>query len=320
MGQAFLAAADHDTVATALESLIPADILNLGRGRQRYSQFLSAEGGVLDDLMVVRSPDPSDDGVLGLVVNASRKAADFALLQDRLAGRAQLTIGEDRALLALQGPQAAAVMADLCPEAAGLSFMGAASGSVAGIEAGFTRSGYTGEDGYEISVKADNVVALWRKLLADPRVKPIGLGARDSLRLEAGLCLYGHELDETTSPVEADLTWSIQKRRRLEGGFPGAERLQREWAKGPDRVRVGLIPEGRSPVREGAVIRDTAGTPVGIVTSGGFGPTVAGPIAMGYLPPALARPGSTALVDLRGKDVTVRVAALPFTPHRYHRS
>ena len=217
MGQAFLAAGDHEAVATALESLIPADILNLGRGRQRYSQFLNAEGGVLDDLMVVRSPDPSDDGVLGLVVNASRKAVDFAMLQDKLAGRAQLTIGEDRALLALQGPQAAAVMADLCAEAAGLSFMGAASGLVAGIEAGFTRSGYTGEDGYEISVKADNVVALWRTLLADPRVKPIGLGARDSLRLEAGLCLYGHELDETTSPVEADLTWSIQKRRRLEG-------------------------------------------------------------------------------------------------------
>ena len=319
MGQAFLAADDHLSVAGALESLIPADIINLGRGRQRYSQLLNEDGGVIDDLMVVRSPDPEDDGVLGLVVNASRKAIDFALIEQRLAGRARLTVDADRALLALQGPQAAAVMADLCHEAAGLPFMGAGTGLVAGIEAGYTRSGYTGEDGYEISVKHDHAVALWRRLLADPRVKPIGLGARDSLRLEGGLCLYGHELDETTSPVEANLTWSIQKRRRLEGGFPGAERLQREWAQGPARIRIGLIPEGRAPVREGAAIRDGSGKTVGIVTSGGFGPTIGGPIAMGYVPPALSAPGTPLFLDLRGKDVPAKVEALPFTPSRFHR-
>ena len=198
--------------------------------------------------------------------------------------------------------------------------MGSRSSTFDGIDIGISRSGYTGEDGYELSVKADKAVTLWRVLLADERVKPIGLGARDSLRLEAGLCLYGHELNETISPVEAGLAWSIQKRRREQGGFPGAGRIQREIAGGTSRTRVGLIPEGRSPVREGAVLKSIAGEQVGIVSSGGFGPTVGGPVAIGYVPPALSAPGTELLVELRGKDVPIKVAAMPFAPHRFHRS
>jgi aminomethyltransferase len=320
MGQAFLVGDGHEAVSSALETLVPADILNLGRGRQRYSQFLNDQGGTLDDLMVSRSPNSADDGALGLVVNASCKNADFALLRAKIGNRVKLIIADDRALLALQGPLAAAVMAEHCPDAAAMPFMGSRSSTFDGIDIGISRSGYTGEDGYELSVKADKAVTLWRVLLADERVKPIGLGARDSLRLEAGLCLYGHELNETISPIEAGLAWSIQKRRREQGGFPGAGRIQREIAGGTSRTRVGLIPEGRSPVREGAVLKSIAGEQVGIVSSGGFGPTVGGPVAIGYVPPALSAPGTELLVELRGKDVPIKVAAMPFAPHRFHRS
>ncbi|MDQ0394958.1 glycine cleavage system aminomethyltransferase GcvT [Labrys monachus] len=320
MGQAFLTAHDHAAVAAALETLVPADILNLPRGRQRYTQFLNAEGGTLDDLMVSRPVDPADDGSLSLVVNASRKQADYDLIKEKIGDRASLLIVQDRALIALQGPLAAAVMADHCPEAAALPFMGARSSRFGDIDIAVSRSGYTGEDGFEISVKSSKAGALWRILLRDERVKPVGLGARDSLRLEAGLCLYGHELDETTSPVEAGIAWSIQKRRREQGGFPGAARIQRELAEGPARMRIGLVPEGRSPVREGAVIRNAGGETIGVVTSGGFGPTVGGPVAMGFVPPAYAAIGTDLLVDLRGRNVPARVAALPFTPHRFHRA
>ena len=320
MGQAFLVGDSHEAVSSALETLVPADILNLGRGRQRYSQFLNDQGGTLDDLMVSRSPNPADDGALGLVVNASCKNADFALLRAKICNRVKLIIADDRALLALQGPLATAVMADHCPDAAAMPFMDSRSSTFDGIDIGISRSGYTGEDGYELSVKADKAVTLWRVLLADERVKPIGLGARDSLRLEAGLCLYGHELNETISPIEAGLAWSIQKRRREQGGFPGSGRIQREIASGTSRTRVGLIPEGRSPVREGAVLKSIAGEQVGIVSSGGFGPTVGGPVAIGYVPPALSAPGTELLVELRGKDVPIKVAAMPFAPHRFHRS
>ncbi|WP_413992191.1 glycine cleavage system aminomethyltransferase GcvT [Labrys okinawensis] len=323
MGQAFVTAKDgrksHDSIALALEALVPADILNLPRGRQRYSQFLNEEGGTLDDLMISRSPEEADDGSLGLVVNAACKQADFELIKSRIGDRAKLLIVQDRALLALQGPQAAAVMADHCPDAAAMPFMGSRSSTFDGIDIALSRSGYTGEDGYEISVKSSKSVQIWRTLLADDRVKPIGLGARDSLRLEAGLCLYGHELNETISPIEAGLIWSIQKRRRVEGGFPGAARLQKEIAEGVARTRVGLIPEGRSPVRDGAPLKNTDGETVGIVTSGGFGPTVGGPVAIGYVPPALSAPGTSLLVELRGKDVPIKVAAMPFAPHRFHR-
>ena len=320
MGQAFLVGDGHEAVSLALETLLPADILNLGRGRQRYSQFLNDQGGTLDDLMVSRSANPADDGTLGLVVNASCKNADFALVRAKIGNRVKLMIADDRALLALQGPLAAAVMADHCPDAAAMPFMGSRSSTFDGIDIGISRSGYTGEDGYELSVKADKAVTLWRVLLADERVKPIGLGARDSLRLEAGLCLYGHELNETISPIEAGLAWSIQKRRREQGGFPGSDRIQGEIAGGTSRTRVGLIPEGRSPVREGAVLKSIAGEQVGIVSSGGFGPTVGGPVAIGYVPPTLAAPGTELVVELRGKDVPIKVAAMPFAPHRFHRS
>jgi aminomethyltransferase len=324
MGQAFLTANDgrksHESIAAALETLVPADILNLARGRQRYSQFLNEDGGTLDDLMIARSPDEADDGSLGLVVNASRKQDDFELIKRKIGNKAKLLIVQDRALLALQGPQAAAVMADHCPHAAAMPFMGSRSSTFDGIDIAISRSGYTGEDGYEISVKSSKSVQVWRALLRDERVKPIGLGARDSLRLEAGLCLYGHELDETISPIEAGLIWSIQKRRREQGGFPGAARIQKEIAEGVARTRVGLIPEGRSPVRDGAVLKNQAGETIGIVTSGGFGPTVGGPVAIGYVPPALSAPGTSLLVELRGKDVPIKVAAMPFAPHRFHRS
>jgi aminomethyltransferase len=319
MGQAFLKAASHAAAAAALETLVPADIQTLARGRQRYSQFLDEKGGILDDLMVARSADASDDGALFLVVNASRKEVDFELIRDRLRRRAELIAAPERALLALQGPQAAAVMARHCPAAAALPFMGARSSDFDGVDIHVSRSGYTGEDGFELSIPADMVATVWETLLADQRVKPIGLGARDSLRLEAGLCLYGHDIDETTSPIEADLAWSIQKRRREEGGFPGAERIQKELAGGPPRRRVGLLPEGRAPVREGAAIKSKAGEVIGRVTSGGFGPSVGTPIAMGYVATAFASPGTDLSVDLRGKDVAARVVPLPFAPHRYHR-
>ncbi|WP_448953676.1 glycine cleavage system aminomethyltransferase GcvT [Labrys neptuniae] len=320
MGQAYLIADSHEAVAAALETLVPADILNLGPGRQRYTQFLNDEGGTLDDLMVSRSTDPAEDGKLGLVVNAGCKDADFALLRDKLGDSAQLVIAADYALLALQGPLAAAILADHSPDAAAMPFMASQRSNFDGIAVGLSRSGYTGEDGYEIAVRHDKAVALWRALLADERVKPIGLGARDSLRLEASLCLYGHELDPSISPIEAGLIWSIQKRRREQGGFPGAARIQREIASGPVRTRVGLRPEGRAPVREGAPLKNQAGQTIGIVTSGGFGPTVGGPVAIGYVPPALSAPGTGLLVELRGKDVPIEVAPMPFAPHRFHRS
>ena len=319
MGQAALVGPDHATTARALEALVPADILNLAPGRQRYTQLLNEEGGILDDLMVARPANPLQDGELLLVVNASTKEADYAHMQARLPSGVELRRFDDRALLALQGPAAEAALAALAPEVATMGFMAVTQSMLAGIPAHVSRSGYTGEDGYEISVPADRAVELWRTLLDDADVKPIGLGARDSLRLEAGLCLYGHDIDETTSPVEAGLTWSIQKRRRTEGGFPGAARIQRELADGPARVRVGLKPEGRAPAREGTSIATPDGRDVGVVTSGGFGPTVNGPIAMGYVAPEVSAGRTELHLMVRGKALPARVAAMPFTPHRYKR-
>jgi aminomethyltransferase len=320
MGQCVLSAEDHETAALALEGLVPADILNLQPGRQRYSQFLNEGGGILDDLMVARPPLPVGEGRLVLVVNAARKEADFALLRAHLPPAVTMTIESDRALLALQGPEAAAVLAKHCPDAAALPFMGMRYSQFDGIEIAVSRSGYTGEDGFEISVGDPDAQALWEALLADPRVRPIGLGARDSLRLEAGLCLYGHDIDETTSPIEAGLAWSIQKRRREGGGFPGAARVQRELRDGPARRRVGLLPEGRSPVREGAAIASEAGEPIGVVTSGGFGPTAGRAVAMGYVAAGMAQPGTKVSVDLRGKALPAAVTAMPIVPHRFVRA
>jgi aminomethyltransferase len=319
MGQACLIGPDHQTAARFLETLVPADILNLAPGQQRYSQLLDKNGGILDDLMVTRPDDPERAGQLFLVVNAGTKEADYAHIEARLPAGLKLFRAEDRALLALQGPSAEAVLSRLAPGAAEMSFMQGRMLTVAGFPCHVSRSGYTGEDGYEISIKAADAVALWRAFLADPEVKPIGLGARDSLRLEAGLCLYGHDIDTSTTPVEAGLTWSIQKRRREEGGFPGADRIRREIAEKPARVRVGLRPEGRAPAREGTVIAARDGREVGVVTSGGFGPTVNGPVAMGYVLRELSAPGTELHLMVRGKPLPARVAPMPFAPHRYKR-
>jgi len=319
MGQAFLVGPDHATVARALEALVPADILGLGPGRQRYTQLLNAEGGIVDDLMVTRSSDPAEDGVLMLVVNAARKETDFAHFAAGLPAGVRLLRANHRALIAVQGPLAAEVVGRHSRDIAAMEFMSAQSASFDGIDCHVSRSGYTGEDGYEISVKATRVIAIVERLLDDPRVKLAGLGARDSLRLEAGLCLYGHDIDETTSPVEAALTWSIPRRRREEGGFPGAARIAAEIAEGPKRRRVGIKPEGRAPAREGTEIREPGGAVIGRVTSGGFGPTVEGPIAMGYVEPRFAEPGTKLELIVRGKELAANVVPLPFVPHRYRR-
>jgi aminomethyltransferase len=319
MGQAFLVGPDHETAARALEALVPADILNLKHGHQRYSQLLDERGGILDDLMITR-PTAADDGRLMLVVNASTKEADYTHIEARLPQGVTLLRAENRALLALQGPRAADVMARLAPQAAMLTFMAARAAQVSGFECHVSRSGYTGEDGFEISVRADVAVPLWRALLAEPEVKPVGLGARDSLRLEAGLCLYGHDIDATTSPIEAGLIWSIQKRRREEDGFPGAARIQREIAEGPDRVRVGLKPEGRAPARKGTAITTPDGREIGRVTSGGFGPTASGPVAMGYVAREASVPGTDVHLVVRGKPLAAKVVSMPFVPHRYKRA
>lgn len=321
MGQAFLVAEDknHETVARALEALIPADVLNLKPNQQRYSQLLADDGGILDDLMVTRVGAPGHEGWLYLVVNASMKEQDYAHIQARLPQGVSLDRKDGLALMALQGPSAEGVLAKLAPEAAGLAFMMSADVQIEGIWCHVSRSGYTGEDGYEISCHAGDAPALWNRLLADPEVKAIGLGARDSLRLEAGLCLYGHDIDTATSPIEAGLIWSIQKRRREEGGFPGAERIQREIRDGASRVRVGIRPEGRAPAREGTVITTPEGREVGIVTSGGFGPTVNGPVAMGYVARDVSAVGTDLHLIVRGKPLPAKVAAMPFAPHRYKR-
>jgi aminomethyltransferase len=321
MGQGLLVADDgrHETVARALETLVPADILGLALGRLRYTQLLNAEGGTIDDLMVTRPASAQDAGRLALVVNASRKETDWAVLSARLPAGVRVVPLPDRALLALQGPQAAQIMAKLAPAAAAFAFMQAGPVRIGDFDCHVSRSGYTGEDGFEIAVEAGEAAALARLLLARDGVAPVGLGARDSLRLEAGLCLYGHELDETTSPVEAALAWSVPKRRREEGGFPGAGRIGRELRAGPARLRVGIRPEGRAPAREGTEILSAAGERIGTVTSGGFAPTLGAPIAMGYVAAGHAAPDTPLSLVVRGRPLPARVVALPFVPHRYVR-
>ena len=319
MGQAFLVGPDHETTARALEALVPADIVNLAPGKQRYTQLLNEEGGILDDLMVTRSGDADEDGALYLVVNAACKNEDYPHIEARLPANVKLVRAEHRGLLALQGPAAAEALAALAPEVADMPFMSSITVKIGGTKANVSRSGYTGEDGFEISASAAKIGEIWDALLLDARVKPIGLGARDSLRLEAGLCLYGHDIDTTTSPVEAGLNWSIQKRRREEGGFPGAARIQRELAEGTTRVRIGLLPEGRAPAREGAEIARTDGTVIGKVTSGGFGPTLNGPCAMGYVDKAHSAPGTRLDLLVRGKALPTIVAKMPFVPNGYKR-
>jgi aminomethyltransferase len=315
MGQGWLIGAGADA---ALETLVPGELKELGAGRIRYTLLLDESGGILDDLMVTRPVDQADR--LFVIVNAACKEEDFAHIGGKLAGKVRVERLEDRGLLALQGPQAAAVMARLAPEAAAMGFMTARPLTVAGFACFVSRSGYTGEDGYEISVPAADATALARKLLAQPEVKPIGLGARDSLRLEAGLCLYGHDIDTTTSPIEANLAWTIGKRRRAEGGFPGAARILAELKDKPKRRRVGIQPDGKAPAREHTKITDAAGAAIGEITSGGFGPSVNGPVAMGYVAASAAAPGTAITLIVRDQPRPAKVATLPFFPHRYHKA
>lgn len=311
---------DHAAVAALVEPLVTGDIRALKPGQVRYTLMPNAEGGIIDDLMVARSARIEHSGTLYIVVNAGTKDGDFAIIGKAAGDRAELHRADDGGLLALQGPEAAAVMQDLVPAACDLGFMTYGSYEWQGGRLVISRSGYTGEDGFEILVRREDAVTLWRRLLEDPRVRPIGLGARDSLRLEAGLPLNGHDLDATTSPVEANLAFAVSKRRRAEGGFPGATRVTNELAGGTTRLRVGIAPEGRAPVREGAPINDIAtGRRIGVVTSGSFGPTVNAPVAMGYVETAFATPGTKVAVDVRGRALPATVADLPFVPHRYHR-
>lgn len=305
--------------ASALEQLVPGDITGLGAGDMRYTLLLNETGGIIDDLMVTRLNDLDGAERLGLIVNAACKAGDFTHMEAHLAEGIRLNVLSDRALLALQGPRAHEAMAGLCPAATELTFMQALEADIHGIPVAISRSGYTGEDGFEISVPEDDAERFARLLLEHEAVSPVGLGARDSLRLEAGLCLYGHDIDADTSPVEAALTWAIAKRRRGEANFPGADRILGELADGPRRRRVGILPEGRAPAREGAEICDESSKTIGVITSGGFGPTVGGPIAMGYVEYAYAAKGTPLKLMVRGKALPAHVAPMPFAPHRYYR-
>jgi aminomethyltransferase len=310
--------ADHLAVASALEHLVPGDIAGLKRGRLRYTFLLNDQGGVLDDLMVSRPLDQTAQGSLLLVVNAGTKHADFAKIGSALAGVATLKPLTDHALIAIQGPEAAGIMAYVARGALALGFMQSAGLDWRGHGLIVSRSGYTGEDGFEILVPAEAAAALWSAFLDYDRVKPIGLGARDSLRLEAGLPLYGHDLDETTSPVEAGLDFALSKRRLAAGDFPGAARIVAEKTDGPSRVRVGLKVAG-APAREGAEIASTDGVVIGRVTSGGFSPSLSQPIALAFVPPTFAAVGTPLHATVRGKSYPAEVVALPFVPHRYVR-
>ena len=317
MGQAILSGPG---VAAALERLVPGDIVGLKPGRQRYTLLTNEAGGILDDLMVANLGD-ANPGVdrLFLVVNASRKDVDFRHIAASLPDGFDLNIQDDRALLALQGPQAATVLARLAPTTAALGFMGVAPVTIAGIECLVSRSGYTGEDGFEISLPAASATTLADALLAEPEVAPAGLGARDSLRLEAGLCLYGNDIDEVTTPIEAGLTWVIGKRRKMAWDFPGGIAIRDQLDNGPPRIRVGIRPDGRAPARAHTEILAEDGTEAGEITSGGFGPSVNAPIAMGYVRRDLAEDGTRLNLIVRGKALPATVVPLPFVPHRYAR-
>ncbi len=322
MGQIVLTAksGNVDDAARALERLVPQDIVAVKPGRQRYAQFTNESGGILDDLMVANFGDR-----LFLVVNAACKIEDEAHLRAQLSDVCIVEALPDRALIALQGPKAVDVLAKFSPTTTAMKFMDAGPHRVLDIDCLILRSGYTGEDGFEISVPAKDVERLAAALLADPAVLPIGLGARDSLRLEAGLCLYGHDIDTTTTPVEGALEWSVQKSRRnggaRAGGFPGAEFILEQFDSGASRRRVGLKAEGRAPVRENSSLfaDKTSHETIGVVTSGGFGPSINAPVAMGYVPSSLATDGTIVFAEVRGQRMPMRVAPMPFVPHNYKR-
>ena len=324
MGPSFLslaqptgdAEADHAAISAIIEPLICGDIAGLKPGQMRYTLLLNAQGGAIDDLMVGRLAD--EPGTLYVVVNAGTKEGDFALIAAAAGDKAALRRADDGGLLALQGPEAVDVMGALIPDATQLGFMQVREFDWNGVPVTISRSGYTGEDGFEVLVPAKMAVALWDELLADPRVKPIGLGARDSLRLEAGLPLYGHDLDETVSPIEADLGFAVSKRRREAADFPGAARILAEREGQLSRKRVGLLVEG-APAREGAEILDASGTAIGVVTSGGFAPSLGKAIALGFVPPQHAAIGTKLQVSVRGRAQSAEVVPTPFVPHRYFR-
>jgi aminomethyltransferase len=301
-----------DDAADALETLVVSDLKALPAGKLRYTLLTNDAGGIIDDLMVVNS-----GSYLVVIVNAARKDLDFAYIQDRIGERVSMEIWEDRALLALQGPAAAAVLARLAPASRHMLFMSMETLKIGEIRCGVTRSGYTGEDGFEIVVDSEDARTIAELLLEEPEVMPAGLGARDTLRLEAGLCLYGQDIDETTTPVEAGLGWTINRRRREEGGFPGDEVILRQMAEGPKRKRVGIMLGGRVPARAGARVFDPQGAPLGTITSGNYGPSVGGPVAMGYVSTHSAVPETPVIVLVRGKPLPGRVVKLPFVPHRY---
>jgi aminomethyltransferase len=309
-----------EDAALALERLVPQDIVAVAPGRQRYAQFTNGDSGILDDLMVANFGDH-----LFLVVNAACKAEDEAHLRAHLSEACVIDSLTDRALIALQGPRAESALAKLCADVSAMRFMDTGPRQVAGFDCFVSRSGYTGEDGFEISVPAEHAETLATALLENADVLPIGLGARDSLRLEAGLCLYGHDIDTTTTPVEGALEWSVQKSRRTggarAGGFPGAEKILTQFEKGASRRRIGLRPEGRAPVREGALLFSdgASGEPIGRVTSGGFGPSLNAPVAMGYLPTSLAADGTQVFAEVRGQRLPLQVAAMPFVANTYKR-
>lgn len=318
MGQVRLTGTSMESIALALESLIPADYVALAPGRQRYGFFTNASGGIMDDLMVTNAGDH-----FFLVVNAGCKVQDIAHMRAHLGSDINLEVLEDRSLLALQGPKACEVLARLAPDVEDMRFMDARSVSILGHECFIGRAGYTGEDGFEISVANDRAEALAASLLAFDEVEWVGLGARDSLRLEAGLCLYGHDLNQQTTPISANLTWGIQKSRRAggdrEGGFPGAEIVLEEMANGAKRRRVGLLPEGKAPVREGVQLVTAQGDVIGVVTSGGFGPSLGTPLAMGYVDNAYTPFDTQVFALVRGKQLPCRVCKMPFVEQTYRR-
>jgi aminomethyltransferase len=318
MGQCFLTGPDHHTTAAALETLVPGDIIGLEPGCLRYTQLTNEKGGIIDDLMVTRLLPQEDDGRLMLVVNAGRKSVDFEVLKSGMPDNVKFGELSSQALLALQGPKAVDALTRHCASVGDLAFMTAVGTEFDTIPVHISRSGYTGEDGFEISVAAEKASIVMDALLGEPEIEAIGLGARDSLRLEAGLCLYGHDIDETTTPVEASLLWSIGKRRREDGGFPGASQIQKQITQGRARARVGILPEGRAPAREGTVIVKD-GEEIGIVTSGGFGPTLGGPVAMGYVNVAHRTEGTEINLMVRGKALPAKVAKMPFVPNGYKR-
>jgi aminomethyltransferase len=327
MGQAFLTTTRgmlgtdeaHADIADAIETLLPGEIRKLKKGGMRYSVLLNEDGGIMDDLMVTRPVREGKQGLLFLVVNAACKDDDFAHIEKSLSSRAKLEIANDRSLLALQGPSASKVLDAIVPGCASQTFMTMKPYDWNGAYLIVSRCGYTGEDGFEVSVPNDHAERLAKAMLTHPDVAPIGLGARDSLRLEAGLCLYGHDIDTTTSPVEGNIAFALGKRRKEEGNFPGAKRILKELRESPMRLRVGLKPEGRAPAREGTEIVDAKGAKIGVVTSGGFGPTLGGPLAMGYVDAAHSKTGTPVQLMVRGKPMPAVVADMPFVPHTYYR-